>query len=172
MKKTVLITLIVILSFTAVSCASAISGSYGEPINVLAEAVKSGDADKYLSVFEEKYISELEEYFTIISDVDLETTVSETLASTKAYNKESCGAFTSVSVTEVKKETLGEFPSDAVYTGTFEPDGEVGEILSLTVSYVIEGMSSSTDPKEATFIVYSVNGEYYLHPMHMMFVFQ
>ena len=64
MKKTVLITLIIILSFTAVSCASAISGSYGEPINVLAEAVKSGDADEYLSVFEEKYISELEEYFT------------------------------------------------------------------------------------------------------------
>lgn len=172
MKKTVLITLIIILAFTAVSCASTLKGKYGDPVNTLANAVKSGDADEYLSVFEDKYISELEEYYTIISDTDLYTSVSEILASTKAYNKDACGAFTSVSVTEVKKETLDEFPADAVYTGTFEPDGEVGEMLSLTVSYVIEGMSGSTDPKEATFIVYSVNGEYYLHPMHLMFVFQ
>ena len=172
MKKTVLITLIIILAFTAVSCASTLKGKYGDPINTLANAVKSGDADEYLSVFEDKYISELEEYYTIISDTDLRTSISEILASTKAYNKDACGAFTSVSVTEVKKETLDEFPADAVYTGTFEPDGEVGEMLSLTVSYVIEGMSGSTDPKEATFIVYSVNGEYYLHPMHLMFVFQ
>lgn len=172
MKKTVLITLIIILAFTAVSCASTLKGKYGDPVNTLANAVKSGDADEYLSVFEDKYISELEEYYTIISDTDLHTSVSEILASTKAYNKDACGAFTSVSVTEVKKETLDEFPTDAVYTGTFEPDGEVGEMLSLTVSYVIEGMSGSTDPKEATFIVYSVNGEYYLHPMHLMFVFQ
>ncbi len=172
MKKTALITLIVILAFTAVSCASTLSGGYGEPVNTLADAVKSGDAEKYLSAFEDKYITELEEYYTIISDTDLLTSVSDVLASTKDYNKDACGAFTSVSVTEVKKEALEDFPADATYTGAFEPDGEVDEILSLTVSYVIEGFSGSTDPKEATFIVYSVNGEYYLHPMHLMFVFQ
>ena len=134
MKKTVLITLIIILAFTAVSCASTLKGKYGDPVNTLANAVKSGDADEYLSVFEDKYISELEEYYTIISDTDLHTSVSEILASTKAYNKDACGAFTSVSVTEVKKETLDEFPADAVYTGTFEPDGEVGELVFTTIS--------------------------------------
>ena len=172
MKKAILITLTILLALTLVSCASTLSGSYGEPVNALADALKSGDADEYLSVFEEKYVTELEEYFTIISDTDLKTTVKETLDATQAYNKEACGAFTSVSVTEVKKETLEDFPSDAVYTGTFEPDGTVGEILSLTVSYVIEGMSGSTEPKEATLVLYSIDGRYYLHPMHMMFVFQ
>ncbi len=172
MKKSLLICIVLALALVAVSCASTISGGYGDPINTLADAVKSGDAEEYLSVFEDKYISDLEEYYTIISDTDLLSSVAEVLASTKDYNKDACGAFTSVSVTEVKKETLEEFPSDATYTGSFEPDGTVDEILSLTVSYVIEGFSGSTDPKEAMFIVYSVNGEYYLHPMHLMFVFQ
>lgn len=172
MKKSLLICIVLALALVAVSCASTISGGYGEPVNTLADAVKSGDAEKYLSAFEDKYISDLEEYYTIISDTDLLTSVSDVLASTKDYNKDACGAFTSVSVTEVNKETLEEFPADATYTGTFEPDGTVDEILSLTVSYVIEGFSGSTDPKDATFIVYSVNGEYYLHPMHLMFVFQ
>ncbi|MBR6777211.1 MAG: hypothetical protein IKM27_05650 [Clostridia bacterium] len=72
----------------------------------------------------------------------------------------------------MSKKQLDEFPADAVYTGDFEPDGRVEDIYEVTVSYVIEGFKGSTDAKEAKLIVYSVDGDYYLHPMHLLFVFQ
>ncbi len=172
MKKIVLTVLFAVLLLSVSACAATISGEYAEPINDLAEAVTDGDTEDYLDVFEDKYIEDLEEYYNIISDIGLHGTVKEMLDGTKAFNKETCGAFTSISVTEVSKEKLDDFPADAVYTGTFEPDGKVDEILSVTVSYVIEGFNGSTEPKEAKLIVYSVDGEYYLHPMHLLFVFQ
>ena len=170
--KRFLIIISLLAALILCGCSATIGGEYGEPINDLAEAVADGDAEDYLDVFEDKYIEDLSEYYTIISDKGLEATVTEMLDITKAYNKESCGAFTSISVTEVSKKKLDEFPADAVYTGDFEPDGRVEDIYEVTVSYVIEGFKGSTEPKEAKLIVYSVDGDYYLHPMHLLFVFQ
>ena len=171
MKKYLIIVLI-LAALALCGCSATVGGDYGEPINDLAEAVADGDTEDYLDVFEDKYIEDLEEYYNIISDTGLYDTVKDMLEVTKAYNKDTCGAFTSISVTEVSKEKLDEFPADAVYTGDFEPDGKVENIYSVTVSYVIEGFKGSTEAKEATLIVYSVDGEYYLHPMHLLFVFQ
>ena len=171
MKKLIFICFTV-FALLLCGCAKTVDGRYGEPINTLADAIKSADAEEYLEAFEDDYIEDLEEYYTIISDTDLLTTVQSTLDQTKNYNKDRCGAFTVISVTEISKQRLDKFPEDASYVGSFEPDGKVEEILSVTISYVIEGMSGSTEAKNATLIIYSVDGEYYLHPMHLMFVFQ
>lgn len=172
MKKYLIFAVFVLALLAVCGCSATVSGGYGEPINDLAEAVAEGDTEDYLDVFEDKYIEDLEEYYNIISDNGLHAAVKEILDGTKEYNKENCGGFTSISVTEVSKEQLDDFPADAVYTGDFEPDGKVEKIYEITVSYVIEGLSGSTEPKEAELIVYSVDGEYYLHPMHLLFVFQ
>ncbi len=172
MKKTITLLAVFILVICLSGCGSGLTTAYGEPINELAEAVASGDTDDYLDAFEDDYIDGLEEYYNIISDKGLEATVAETLLFTREYNKENYGNFTKITLTEVSKTSLDDFPADAVYSGDFKPDGKVGEILSVTVAYVIEGISGSSEQKNATFTVYSVDGEYYLHPMHLLFVFQ
>lgn len=153
-------------------CSKNLTSVYGEPINDLAEAVVNGDADDYLDAFEDDYVESLEEYYEIISDNGLAGTLTEVLSYTKDYNNENYGSFTKITLTEISKTVLDGFPEDAVYYGEFAPDGKVGEILNVTVAYVIEGASGSSEEKTATFTVYSVDGDYYLHPMHFLFVFQ
>lgn len=172
MKRIICFVLCIAFSFALVSCASKLDSSYGDPVNAIAKAVKNCDAKTYLLAFEENYIKDLEEYYLLISDEGLEATVQETLEFTADNNKSNYGMGTAVSLTEKSKTVLDKFPEDAVYSGEFTPGGEVEEILSLTVSYVIEGFNGSSRQNEATFIVYSVDGTYYLHPMHLMFVFQ
>lgn len=172
MKKIVAYILLFGFILCVCGCTGGIEAEYGEPINDLAEAVVGGDVDDYLDAFEDDYVVSLEEYYELVSDSGLEGTLAEALAFTKEYNKESYGKLTKIKLTEVSKTVLDEFPENLVYSGEFKPDGKVEEILSVTVAYVIEGASGSSEQKNATFTVYSVDGEYYLHPVHFFFVFQ
>lgn len=172
MKKVIVFALLLCLVLCASACSKGISAKHGEPINELAEAVVNGDVDDYMDAFEDDYVESLEEYYEIVSDNGLEGALSEALTFTKEYNKETYGKFTKITLTEVSKTVLDDFPENVVYSGEFVPDGKVEEILSVTVSYVIEGTTGSSEEKTATFTVYSVDGEYYLHPVHFFFVFQ
>ncbi|MBR6777210.1 MAG: hypothetical protein IKM27_05645 [Clostridia bacterium] len=77
--KRFLIVISLLAALILCGCSATIGGEYGAPINDLAEAVADGDAEDYLDVFEDKYIEDLSEYYTIISDKGLEATVTEML---------------------------------------------------------------------------------------------
>ncbi len=169
--------LLIILAFFMVipcfcGCADTLGRDYGEPVNILADAVNQGDTEKYLSAFESKYIEDLTEFYDMASDDSLENILTDVLTTTKDYNKELSGWFMKINLTEKSKSTLDELPEDKSFTVEFKPEGEVEEITEICFEYTVSGFSGKSETKEATFVVYKVNGKYYLHPQHMFFVFQ